>query len=269
MENVSAELQKLLTEYGWNVLGAIATLLIGWTLAKIARSILGKIMTRARVDETLVSFCSNLAYAALMIFVVVSALEKFGLKTTSFIAVLGAAGLAVGLALQGSLSNFASGVLMVIFKHFKVGDFIEAGGEAGIVLDIGIFNTIMRTGDNKRIIIPNAAVTGGNITNYSANDTRRIDLVAGVSYQDDLDKVRKVLEQILADDPRILPEPEPTIGVLELADSSVNFAVRPWVNTADYWPVYFNLNEQIKKRFDAEGISIPFPQRDIHMIQAG
>lgn len=268
MENIMAKLTEILAVYGLNVLGAIATLLIGWMLAKIVRSTLKKVMTRARLDETLISFSSTLVYVGLIMFVVVSALGKLGMNTGSLIAVVGAAGLAVGLALQGSMANFAAGVLMVIFKPFKLGDFIEAGGVAGIVFEIGIFNTIVQTVDNKKIIVPNGAVTGGTITNYSANDTRRIDLVVGVSYQDDLDRVRKVLQQILADEPRILPEPEATIAVLELADSSIDFAFRPWVNTADYWPVYFNLNEQIKKRFDAEGISIPFPQRDVHMVQS-
>jgi len=183
------------------------------------------------------------------------------------VAVLGAAGLAVGLALQGSLSNFAAGVLMIIFKPFKVGDFVEAGGTAGVVVDINIFTTIMKTGDNKKIIIPNGKINSDNITNFSANDTRRVDLVAGVSYGDDLDKVKTVLKEILAADERVLKDPEPTIGVLELADSSVNFAVRPWVKTADYWPTLFAVQEEIKKRFDKEGISIPFPQQDVHMFQ--
>jgi small conductance mechanosensitive channel len=181
--------------------------------------------------------------------------------------VLGAASLAIGLALQGSLANFASGVLMIIFKPFSKGNFIEAGGTAGIVEEIGIFNTTLNTPDNRRIIVPNSSITGGNITNNSANDTRRIDLVAGVSYSDDLDKVRKVLEEIIAADERILKDPEPFIGIVELADSSVNFAVRPWVNAVDWWPTRCALQEEIKKRFDKEGISIPFPQQDVWMHQ--
>ncbi len=263
MENLPA----MATQYGMKVLAGVAILVIGRMLAGLARSIIQKAMTRAKVDETLVKFTSSVSYVALMALVVVSAISAMGIPTTSFVAVLGAAGLAVGLALQGSLGNFASGVLMIIFKPFKVGDFVEAGGVAGVIEEIGIFNTELKTGDNKKVIIPNGAVTGGNITNYSANDTRRVDLVVGVGYGDDLDKVKKTLQEILAGESRILPEPEPTIGVAELADSSVNLVVRPWVNTADYWPVKFALTEEIKKRFDKEGISIPFPQQDVHMHQ--
>jgi len=265
MEEYIEIAKELLVQFGLNVIAALLILFFGRLVAKTARTVLRKMMARAHVDEGLISFGSSTAYAMVMVFVVISALGRLGLNTSSFVAVLGAAGLAVGLAFQGSLSNFASGVLMVILKPFKVGNFIEAGGVMGIVEGIGIFHTDMRTGDNKKMIIPNSAIIGGNITNFSAKDTRRIDLVVGVSYQDDLDKVRGVLEQILADESRILPEPAPVIGVLELADSSINFAVRPWVNSSDFLAVTFSLNEQIKKRFDAEGISIPFPQRDVHL----
>jgi small conductance mechanosensitive channel len=219
------------------------------------------------VDETLVSFIVNLTYIVLMTFIIIAALGQLGVQTASFVAVLGAAGLAVGLALQGSLANFAAGVLMIIFKPFKVGDFIEAGGTSGVVEEIGIFTTELKSPDNKKVIIPNAKVTGDNIVNYTAKDKRRVDIIAGVSYEDDLDKVRKVLEEIITDDERILEDPSPTIGVLELADSSVNFVVRPWVKTADYWDVFFSTQEKIKKRFDAEGITIPFPQRDVHVYK--
>jgi len=267
MEEIIATAQRIIAEYGLNVLAAIATLLIGTLLAKLARAIIRKLMTRSNIDETLVNFAVSVSYVALMAFVVVSALDRLGMETASFVAVLGAAGLAVGLALQGSLANFASGVLMVIFKPFKVGDFVEAGGTAGIVLEIGIFNTELKTPDNKKIIVPNSSVTGNNITNITANPIRRIDLVVGVGYNDDLDKVRKVLEEIVAADERILEDPETTIGVVELADSSVNFCCRPWVNSADFFPTLMSLNETIKKRFDAEGISIPYPQQDVHMFQ--
>ena len=198
---------------------------------------------------------------------ILAAVGQLGVQTTSFIAVLGAAGFAVGLALQGSLGNFASGVLIMIFRPFKSGDFVEAGGTMGIVEAIQIFTTTLRTGDNKTIIVPNGQITSGTITNYSAKDTRRVDLVIGVSYGDDLDKVRRVIEEVIAAEGRVLSEPEPTIGVLELADSSVNFAVRPWVKSSDYWPVYFGLMESFKKRFDQEGISIPFPQQDVYLHQ--
>ncbi len=269
MDALIAKLHESLIAYGPRVLGAVLTLIIGRLLVGLARSLIRKGMTKAKVDPTLISFTTSVSYVALMALVIVSALGRLGFATTSFVAILGAAGLAVGLALQGSLANFASGVLMVIFKPFKVGDFIEAGGTAGIVDEITIFNTIMKTPDNRKIIVPNASITGGNITNNSANPIRRIDLVVGVSYGDDLDKVRKLLEDILAADERILKDQEPFIGVMELADSSVNFAFRPWVNAADWWPVRCDLQETIKKRFDKEGVSIPFPQQDVHMHQAG
>jgi len=188
-------------------------------------------------------------------------------QTTSFVAVVGAAGLTIGLALQGSLANFAAGILMIIFKPFKVGDYIEGGGVDGIVEEIGIFTTELKTFDNKKIIVPNAKLTSDNIINYTAREIRRVDIVASVSYSDDLDKVRKVLEDILAADEHVLKEPAPKIAVLELADSSVNFAVRPWVKTSDYWDVFFATQESIKKQFDAAGISIPFPQQDVHLYK--
>lgn len=269
MEAYINQFKETAIEYWPKVLAAVVILVVGRIVVGILKALIQKSMNRAKVDETLVKFSSSVAYVAMMAFVVVAALGKLGMQTTSFVAVIGAAGLAVGLALQGSLGNFASGVLMVIFKPFKVGDFVEAGGVAGVVEEIGIFNTELKTGDNKKVIVPNASVTGGNITNYSANDTRRVDLVVGVGYGDDLDKVKKTLQDILAGESRILPEPEPTIGVSELADSSVNLVVRPWVNTGDYWPVLFALQEEIKKRFDKEGISIPFPQQDVHMHQVG
>ena len=187
------------------------------------------------------------------------------MQTASLIALLGDAGLAVGLALQGSLSNFAAGVLIVLFRPYKVGDWIEGGGIAGAVEEVQILTTVLKTGDNKRVIVPNSQIMGTTITNYSANETRRVDLVVGVSYSDDLDKVRKELQDLVDADERILKDPAVTIAVSELADSSVNFVLRPWVKTADYWAVYFDLTERVKKRFDEVGISIPFPQRDVHI----
>ncbi|MBN1436141.1 MAG: mechanosensitive ion channel [Sedimentisphaerales bacterium] len=267
MEELFNKLQAWITEYGMDVISAIAILIVGRIVAGIARGLLKKLLVRSRVDETLVTFVTKVVYVALMVFIIIAAVGKLGVQTTSFVAVIGAAGLAVGLALQGSLSNFAAGVLLIIFKPFKVGDFIEAGGATGVVEEIGIFTTEMKSPDNKKIIVPNAKLMGDNITNYTAKEQRRIDIVAGVSYSADLDKVRKVLQGICSEDERILAEPAPTIGVLELADSSVNFVVRPWVKTADYWDVYFATQEKIKKRFDAEGIGIPFPQRDVHMYQ--
>lgn len=265
MEAVVENLQVWITLYGLRVLAAIAILVFGRIAASVIRKLVKRFLEKSHVDPTLVSFTKNVVYVLIMALVIIAALGQLGVQTTSFVAVLGAAGLAIGFALQGSLSNFAAGILLVIFKPFKLGDFIEAAGTAGIVEEIGIFTTELRSPDNKKIIVPNAKLTSDNIINYSAKEQRRIDIVAGVSYSDDLDKVNKVLQQILAADSRILQDPAPTIGVLELGNSSINFAVRPWVNTADYWPVYFSLQEQIKKRFDAEGITIPFPQQDVHL----
>ncbi len=268
MEFSTERLLEVVQIWSLKALMALVIFLIGRIVARILSRTLGSSLRRARVDETLVTFASNLTHAVLMVLVIIAALGQLGIQTTSFIAVLGAAGLAVGLALQGSLANFAAGIMIILFRPFKAGDFIEAGGTMGIVEAIEIFTTRMRTGDNRLIVVPNNQITAGNITNFSAKDTRRIDLVVGVSYGDDLAKVTTVLRALLAEDERILPEPAATIGVLELADSSINFAVRPWVNSADYWPTLFDLNQRIKERFDAEGISIPFPQRDVHMISA-
>ncbi len=262
------KLQEWIALYGLKVIAAAAILVIGYFAAIGIRGFIRRMLRRSRVDETLVSFITSVSYVAIMAFIIIAAVGKLGVQTASFVAVIGAAGLAVGLALQGSLANFAAGVLMVIFKPFKVGDFIEAGGSTGVVEEIGIFTTEIKSPDNKKIIVPNAKVTGDNIINYTAKDKRRVDIIAGVSYSSDLDKVRKVLEEILSGDDRILQEPAPTISVLELADSSVNFAVRPWVKTGDYWDVFFAIQEKIKKSFDAEGIAIPFPQHDVHIYKA-
>ena len=268
MGQVVVKLQEWITLYGLQVVGAIAILIFGRFAAVGIRSLVKQALSKSHIDETLVAFVTSVIYVAVWAFVVISALGTLGIPTASFVAVLGAAGLAVGLALQGSLANFAAGVLLIIFKPFKVGDFIEAGGASGIVEEIGIFTTVLKSPDNKKVIVPNAKATGDNITNFTANEQRRVDIVAGVSYGDDLDKVRSVLEKILEEDERILKDPAPTIGVLELGDSSVNFTVRSWVKTADYWDVFFATQEKIKKRFDAEGISIPFPQRDVHLFNA-
>lgn len=248
-----------------NIIIAAAILVGGIWLAKQIKKYIVLMMERRNVDALLASFTSNIAYVALVAFVIIAALSKLGIQTTSFVAIIGAAGLAIGLALQGSLANFASGVMIIAFRPFKVGDFIEAGGVAGVVEGIQIFSTQMRTGDNKAIIVPNSNITGGNITNYSAKDTRRIDMVFGIGYDDDIKKAKDILMELIEADDRILKEPEPVVAVSELADSSVNFVVRPWVNTADYWGVNFDLTEAVKLRFDKEGISIPYPQQDIHL----
>ena len=252
-------------DFGINLVTAIVIFFVGkWVVNLIVNGLM-KAMQKGELDVTLRRFIGNLARMLLMLFVIIAAINQLGVQTASLIALLGAAGLAVGLALQGSLSNFAAGVLIVLFRPYKVGDWIEGGGVSGAVEEVQILTTVLKTGDNKRVIVPNSQIMGTTITNYSANDTRRIDLVIGVSYGDDIDKVRKELQALVAADDRILDDPAVTIAVSELADSSVNFVVRPWVKTADYWGVYFDLTEAIKKRFDEVGISIPFPQQDVYI----
>jgi len=251
-----------------NVTMAIAIFYIGKMVVGMIVRGMRNVMQRQEIDKTLETFVTNLVRIVLMVVVVIAAIGQLGIQTTSFIAIFGAAGLAVGLALQGSLSNFAAGVLIVLFRPYRVGDFIEGAGIAGVVEQVQILTTVLRTGDNKRIIVPNGQIMDSIITNYSANETRRVDMVVGVSYGDDIDKVRGVLQELVGADERILAEPACTIAVSELADSSVNFVVRPWVRTADYWGVMFDLTEAIKKRFDREGISIPFPQQDVHLYKA-
>ncbi len=265
MNQVIVNIQEWLILYGIKAIAAVAIFILGWLAAKGIRKITRKILLKSKVDNTLVSFTSGLVYIVILAIVVIASLGQLGIETASFIAVIGAAGLAIGLALQGSLSNFAAGVLMILFKPFRAGDYIDTAGTSGVVKEIKIFTTVLTTFDNKKVIVPNNKVMSDNIINHTAHPIRRVDIIAGVSYGDDLDKVKKVLESILAADERILLEPAPIIGVSELGDNSVNLVVRPWVNTPDYWPVYLALHEAIKKGFDAEGISIPFPQRDIHL----
>ena len=268
MGSISTDkLVELVQSYGLPLIWAIVVFIVGRIVARIITKIVAKMMTKANIDETLVKFTKTVVYVALMIFVILASLGKLGIETTSFAAILAAAGLAIGLSLQGTLGNFASGFMLILFRPFKVGDFVEAGGVSGIVEEIQIFSTRMRSGDNKEITVPNGQIVGSTITNYSAKETRRVDLVVGVGYNDDLKKVRAVLEDILAKDERILKDPAPTIGVSELADSSVNFVVRPWVKSGDYWPVLFDTQETVKLRFDAEGISIPYPQQDLHIVK--
>ncbi len=267
MEAISADKAlELFQDYAMPLVWAIIVFIIGKIVAKIITNIVGKMMIKGKVDETLIKFVKNIVYAGLMIFVILAALGKMGIETTSFAAILAAAGLAIGLSLQGTLSNFAAGFMLILFRPFKVGDFVEAGGVSGVVEEVQIFNTQLRSGDNKEIIVPNGQIVGSTITNYSAKETRRVDMVIGVGYNDDLKKVRAVLEDILKKDERVLADPAPTIGLIELGESSVNFVVRPWVKSGDYWPVLFEVQEEIKLRFDAEGISIPFPQRDLHIV---
>ena len=263
------QVQDLVAAWGLKVIAAIAIFIIGRWIAQGVRRVVRRVMEKAEVDPIIIGFTASIAYIALLAFVVIAALGQLGIQTTSFIAILGAAGLAIGLALQGSLANFAAGFLMIIFRPFKVGDFIEGAGVAGVVEAIQIFTTTLKTGDNKLIIIPNAKLSGDNIINYSAQETRRVDMTVGVAYDADLSRVKEILKEIVSKDERVLSDPEPMIAVAELADSSVNLVVRAWVKTADYWGVKFDATEMIKKRFDEEGIGIPFPQRDIHIVSGG
>ena len=267
MSNLLAKVYELLTVYGMRVIAAIVIFIVGRWVAKGVAKLLRRVMTKSGTDETLVKFVGNMVYIALLAFVIIAALNQLGIQTASFIAVLGAAGLAIGLALQGSLGNFAAGVLMIIFKPFKVGDFIEGAGTAGVVEEIQIFTTQLKTPDNKTIIVPNAKMTGDNITNYTVKGTRRVDFVFGIGYEDDIDKARGIIKEIIEGDERVLKDQDPLIVVSELADSSVNFTVRAWTSADDYWGFYFDTTEKVKKQFDAQGISIPFPQRDVHVYE--
>ena len=269
MEEVMTTIFGYLATYGIQIVGAIVILIVGMWLAKIISRFVGRLVGRTKVEQTLVNFVQNLCYVALMLFVVIAALSKLGIQTTSFIVVIGAAGLALGLALQGSLANFAAGVLLLIFKPYKIGDFIEAAGRKGTVRGIQIFNTSIDTLDNIRVIIPNSKVTGDSICNYTTNGTRRVDLTVGVSYSDDPKKAKHVIEDALASDTRILREPPARVAVSELGDSSVNFVVRPWVKCEDYWPVYFDTTEKIKAALDHNGVTIPFSQIDVHVKEDG
>lgn len=247
---------------------ALVIFIIGKWIARKITNLVKRGMAKSNMDETLVSFLGNGVYMILMVCVILVTLDFVGVKTTSFVAILGAAGLAVGLALQGSLANFASGVLIIMFRPFKKGDAVDGGGVFGIVEEITILTTNMRTPDNKVIIIPNSEIMGGAITNFSTKPTRRVDMVFGCGYDDDIRQAKQVLEAILEKDERVLKDPAYTVAVNELADSSVNFVVRPWVNAADYWSVFFDTHEAVKLEFDAAGLSIPYPQSDVHMFPA-
>ena len=241
MDNLLLKIYELFTVFGIKVIAAIAIFIFGRIITRILKNLTVKLLTKSNVEATLITFIGNLVYFSLLTFVIIAAIGQLGIQTTFFIAVLGAAGLAVGLALQGSLSNFAAGIMLIIFRPFKTGDFIEAGGTTGTVEEIQVFTTILKTPDNKAIIIPNSKLSADNIINYSAKPVRRIDFVFGIGYGDDIDHAKKVINDVLLDDERILKDPPVTIGVLEHGNSSVNIAVRPWVKSADYWNVYFNI----------------------------
>lgn len=265
VQDILSQLYAYLAQYGLKILGAVIIFVVGRWIARLISNLAASAMTKAKMELMLVQFIKDLSYVAMLTFVVIAALANMGVQTASFIAVLGAAGLAVGLALQGSLANFASGVLMLIFKPIHVGDFVEAGGAKGTVKETGIFTTVLSSPDNVRIIIPNSQVMGSTISNYTVNGTRRVDMVVSISYGDDLKKAKKVIEDVLAKDERILPDPAPVVAVSALADSSVNFVVRPWVKSADYWGTYFDFTANIKTALEENGLTIPFPQRDVYV----
>lgn len=267
MEETISKLIDVGGDFGLKLVAAIAIYIIGkWVVGLVTKLVI-KMMQKANVDEALTKFVSSIVRTVLLIFVILAAVGKLGVQTTSFIAILGAAGLAVGMALQGTLGNFAAGVMIILFRPFKIGDFIDAGGVMGSVKEITIFNTIMSTPDNRKIICPNGQITSGTITNFSDTDTRRVDLVFGVSYDDDLSVAKRVLQDLCAADERILKDPETVIAVAELGDSCVNIVCRPWVEPANYWGVHFDITEKAKVELEKAGCSIPYPQRDVHVIQ--
>lgn len=268
MEERLSELIDLGMRYGLQVIGALAILILGWFAAKIARRIVRRVLTKAEVDVSITKFAGKLAYALVLVFAVIAALAKFGVETASFVGILAATSFAIGLALQGSLSNFAAGIMILLFRPFKIDDYVDAAGVAGSVKEIQLFNTVLATPDNVKIIVPNAKMYGDTIKNFSAFDTRRVDLLIGIGYASSIGRATEVMQGLISADARILKEPEHMIAVSELADSSVNLVVRVWVNKADYWSVKFDLTHKIKEAFDQNGVEIPFPQRVVHMATA-
>ena len=267
MENL--DIAALVTDYAmpWGIKIALALVIfyVGRMVVGLVVNGANKVLVARGMDEILVSFLSSILRWVLLLFVIIAALSQLGINTTSLVALLGAAGLAIGLSLQSSLSNFASGVMLIIFRPFTKGDFVEAGGATGVVDSISIFTTTLTTTDNKEIIVPNGSILSNNITNYSARPTRRVDMVFGISYDDDIRKAKQLLQDIIAADDRVMADPAPTIALGELADSSVNFLVRPWVKAEDYWGLLWDTTETVKLKFDEAGISIPYPQMDVHV----
>lgn len=261
------EVMDLLTVYGIRVAGAVLLLAVGWTVAGWCRRTARRSLSRSRLDPTLIPFVAGLVYYGALVFVVLAVLNLFGVETTSFVAVLGAAAFAVGLAFQGTLSNFASGVLLLVFRPIAVGDYVEVGGASGNVVEIGILATKLDTNDNVRILVPNSQVFGNLMYNYTANDTRRVDLEIGISYDDDIGAALEACEEVLAGDDRVLSEPEPLLAVGSLGDSSVGLLVRPWCETEDYWPLRRDLTRRLKEELEAAGCELPYPQRDVHLFR--
>ena len=268
MENFNFEVIKgLVITYGLKIVYALVVLIIGFWIIKLIMNAVVKTMEKKNVEASVRAFLKSLLSMLLKILVVIAAISMLGVEMTSFVAILAAAGFAIGMALSGTLQNFAGGVMLIIFKPFKVGDFIDAQGFTGTVKEIQIFNTILKTPDNKTIIIPNGGLSTAAMTNFSTEPQRRVDLTFGIGYDDDIDKARSIIEGLIAKDERILKDPAPFVAVSELADSSVNFVVRVWANAADYWGIFFDMTEKVKKAFDKEGISIPYPQTDVHVHQ--
>lgn len=264
-ENLIERLREATLAWGPDLIAAAAILVLGWLATKTAAALVRRSLSKAQVDTILVRFVGNMVSMIGMALVVIATLGKLGVNTTSFAAIIAAAGLAIGLAFQGTLSNFAAGVLLIFFRPFSVGDFVEAGGVSGSVQEVQVFTTVLNTPDNKRVIVPNAEVMGGSITNYSANGTRRVDMVFGIAYEDDIAAAKEILTDLVCSDERVLEDPAPAIFLAELGDSSVNIACRPWVDAADYWAVMADVTEKVKLAFDAAGLSIPFPQADVHL----
>lgn len=266
METIVEQLTQFATTYGIKIVGAILILIIGRIVAGAMRKGVTRILGRGNTDPTVISFVGNLAYILILTFTVLAALSKFGVETASFIAVLGAAGFALGFALQGSLANFAAGVLILVLRPYKVGDYIKAGGAEGTVKHIQLFITELATLDNRKVLVPNGKLLSDNIDNYTGYDKRRVDLVIGISYKSSIATAVEVAQKVMREDPRVLDDPAPAVMVSELADSSVNLHVWPWVQHADYWDVYFDITRKVKEAFDAGGVEIPFPQRVVHMV---
>ncbi|MDJ0777993.1 MAG: mechanosensitive ion channel [Gammaproteobacteria bacterium] len=265
MENITNWISENGTDWAIKIAIAIVIFIVGKIVARMLANLVKKALERGGTDAMLVGFLGNISYGVLLVAVALAAIDTLGVNVTSLMAILGAAGLAVGLALKDSLGNFAAGVMIIIFRPFKIGDYVDAGGAAGTIDEIGLFATLMHTPDNKRIIVPNGAIINGNITNVSALPTRRVDLVFGIAYDDNIGQARDIIMGLLTGDERVLQDPAPTVTVGELGDNSVNLNVRPWVNAEDYWGLYFDLLENVKIKFDEAGISIPFPQQDVYM----
>jgi small conductance mechanosensitive channel len=268
MDNVLSTIADFATTYGIRVVGAILVLLAGWMVAGVARRAVRGALGRSKTDPILVGFLGSLTFYLILMLAVLAALGGFGVQTASFVAVLGAAGFAVGFALQGALSNFAAGIMLLVFRPFRIGDYVDAAGVAGTVREVGLFTTVMTTPDNIRVIVPNGKIFGDTIKNITAEETRRVDMVFGIAYDAQIEQAMLAINEVLSADTRILKEPLPQLAVSELADSSVNLIVRPWVRKEDYWGVKFDVTRRVKEAFDAQGIEIPFPQRVVHTVPA-